>query len=100
MDILIVPLLILLKSIFSLLVFVVVVDVVIGWLIAGGIINTSSIIVYYIANTVSTISEWMLAPIRRHIPVTVGTLDISPVVLMLLLTFAENVITRILMRFV
>ncbi|MDR2157887.1 MAG: YggT family protein [Holosporaceae bacterium] len=97
MDILLVPLLVLFKAIISLAMVVVVSDVIISWLMAANMLNTKNQLVYALVSSFSKISEVMLRPIRKIIPTSIG-LDISPVVLILLLTFIENVITRILMK--
>lgn len=100
MDIIIVPLLLLLKSLIGIAIIVVVTDVILSWLAALNIVNTSNRFVYTVIDTLSKISNFMLDPIRVRMPSNIGSIDISPVILLILLTFLEHVITRILLRFV
>lgn len=99
MDILLVPLLLLTKSLFSLLVFVILADVVVSILLMGNVLNTSNQIVYAIINSIKRVCNLICDPIRRRFPVLVGTLDFSPVVAILILSFLEQVIIRILVKF-
>ncbi len=100
MDIIIVPLLLLMKSLIGIAITIVVTDVILSWLSALNIINTSNRVVYAIIDTIAKISNFMLDPIRTRMPSNIGSIDVSPVVLLILLTFLEHVITRILLRFV
>ncbi|MDR2781775.1 MAG: YggT family protein [Holosporaceae bacterium] len=100
MDIVLVPLLLLLKSVFSLALVIVVVDVVLGWLLVANILNSRNQLLCAIINSISRVSNFMLQPIRKNIPITAGALDISPIVLALFLAFAEHVVDRILIRFI
>jgi YggT family protein len=97
MDIFVVPVLLLLKSIINLAMMVVIADVIIGWLITANILNAGNQFIYAVVNSLSKMSNFMLRPIRERMP-DVGPLDISPVVLVLLMTFCEHVINRILMK--
>lgn len=97
MDILIVPFLILLKSIIGLMVWVIIVDVIVGWLIIANIFNTNNSFVYSIIEAIRKTSDLLLDPIRRRIPMF-GTMDASPIIVILLLTFLENVVSRIMIR--
>ncbi|MDR1561380.1 MAG: YggT family protein [Holosporaceae bacterium] len=98
MDILVVPILLLVKAIVGMAVVVVVADVLIGWLVAANVINVNNHFVYSIINAISILSEFMLGHIKRRVPTIIGTIDISPVILILFLTFFENVINRVLIK--
>lgn len=100
MDILMVPLLLLIKSIISIAVIVVVTDVVLSWLVSFNVINMSNRFVYTIVVSFSKISNFMLNPIRQKLPMDMKSFDFSPVILLLILVFFEQVVTRILLRFV
>lgn len=99
-DVILVPFLLMLKAVIGLAVWVVVADVIISWLFIANIFNPNNRFIAMIADTLSRLSEFMLNPIRRTFPCMVGTMDLSPVVLILGLTFLENVITRILMKLI
>jgi uncharacterized protein YggT (Ycf19 family) len=100
MDIIMVPLLLLLKAILGLAVVIVVADVIVSWLIVANILNTGSNLVCSIVRSLSITSEYMLRPIRDKIPLNIGPMDFSPLALILLLTFVERIIDRILIRFI
>ncbi len=99
MDVFLVPFLLLLKAIIGLAVWVVIADVIIGWLLMINIINPHNRFIIAVVDMLTRLSEVMLRPIRQFIPITLGTLDFSPVVLILLLTFLENVLTRVIIKF-
>jgi YggT family protein len=99
MDIIAVPTLLLLKAAISFARIVIVADVIISWVLAANILNLSNRFVYAIVGSISKMADLMLNPIRERIPCVVGALDISPIALILFLTFAEHAIDRILLRF-
>ncbi|MDR1334197.1 MAG: YggT family protein [Holosporaceae bacterium] len=99
MDILLVPLLLLIKAVIGIAIMITVADVVLSWLMAANIFNSHNRFVYAVIDTVSRLSGLMLDPIRKWMPVNIGMLDISPVVLLLLLALCENMVNRILLRF-
>jgi YggT family protein len=97
MDIIIVPLLLLIKSIICFASCIIIADVLLSWLITARVFNTENYLVHTIVSCISRFSNYMLDPIRKRMPNNIG-LDISPVILLLLLTFFDNIIKRILMR--
>ena len=99
MDIVVVPLLLLLKALIGIAIIVIIADVLLSWLIAANVLNTNNQFVYLIIDTLSKISSMMLNPIRKRMPVSVGMIDLSPVILILVLSLLENIINRVLMRF-
>ena len=99
MDIISVPLLLLFKSIIKLLVTVILMDVLVSWLMLANVLNSQNRFVYIFVDSLSKISDFMLSPIRRKMPKNIGALDISPVIFILILSFLEWTIDRILIRF-
>ena len=99
MDIVVVPLLLLLKAVIGIAIIVVIADVILSWLIAANVLNTNNQFVYMIIDTLSRMSGLMLDPIRKKMPVSVGMIDLSPVILILVLSLLENIVNRVLMRF-
>lgn len=99
MDIVVVPLLLLLKAVIGIAIIVVIADVLLSWLIAANVLNTSNQFVYMIIDTLSRMSGLMLDPIRKRMPLSVGMIDLSPVVLILGLSLLENIVNRVLIRF-
>ena len=63
--------------------------IVMSWLISFGVINTGSRLVYTVMDVLYRITEPALRPIRSIIP-NFGTVDLSPVVLVLLLIFVRD----------
>jgi len=68
--------------------YVVVANVVISWLIAFNILNTGNRFVYAILELTYRLTDPILVKIRRFLP-NLGSLDISPVILLLLIWFIE-----------
>ena len=68
--------------------YVVIANVVISWLIAFNVLNTSNRFVYSILELTYRLTEPFLNKIRRFLP-NLGTLDISPIILLLLIWFIE-----------
>ena len=68
--------------------YVVISNVVISWLVSFNIINTQNRFVYSILEMTYRLTEPMLSRIRRFLP-NLGSLDIAPVVLLLLIWFIE-----------
>ena len=68
--------------------YVVIANVVVSWLIAFNILNTQNRFVYSILELSYRLTEPVLNKIRRFLP-NLGSLDISPIVLLLLIWFIE-----------
>jgi len=68
--------------------YVVIVNVIISWLIAFNILNTHNRFVYSILELTYRLTDPFLNKIRRFLP-NFGTLDISPIILLLLIWFIE-----------
>ena len=64
---------------------------VLSWLIAFNVVNMRNQFVATIAEALWRLTEPALRPIRNFLP-NFGGLDLSPVVLILLLIFAQNLI--------
>ena len=68
--------------------YVVIANVVISWLIAFNILNTSNRFVYSILEFTYRLTEPFLNRIRRFLP-NLGAFDISPIILLLLIWLIE-----------
>ena len=94
MDIILIPLYnlvdFLLWSYFWILIF----SVIMSWLLAFGIVNTSNQFVSTFSEFLFRVTEPALKPIRRILP-DLGGLDISPVILLLAIHFIRDVLARI-----
>ena len=68
--------------------YVVIANVIISWLIAFNVLNTQNRFVYSILELTYRLTDPILNKIRHFLP-NLGTLDISPVILLLLIWFIE-----------
>ena len=68
--------------------YVVIANVVISWLIAFNILNTQNRFIYSILELSYRLTDPILNKIRRFLP-NLGSLDISPIILLLLIWFIE-----------
>ena len=84
-------LLILLTNIF---VWIVIIDVILGWLINFDVINRGNNLVRTVQDFTHAITEPCLRPIRRTIP-PIGGLDLSPLVLIIAVWIFQALIRTI-----
>ena len=68
--------------------YLVIIQAVISWLIAFNIINTYSRPVAMVLDFLYRITEPLLRPIRQFLP-SIGGLDVSPVILLLIIWLIE-----------
>ena len=68
--------------------YVVIANVIISWLIAFNILNTQNRLIYSILEFSYRLTDPILNKIRRFLP-NLGSLDISPIILLLLIWFIE-----------
>ena len=69
--------------------YIVIVNVIISWLVAFNILNTQNRFVYSILELSYRLTEPLLIKIRRFLP-NLGSLDISPVLLLVLIWFLQT----------
>ncbi len=81
----------LIANVIDLYVWVLILAVVASWLISFNVINTTNRVVYVVVDFLYRATEPALRPIRRFLP-NLGGLDISPVVLILLLIFVQDLL--------
>ena len=75
--------------------YVVIANVIISWLVAFNVLNTQNRFVFAVLNATHQLTDPVLNKIRRFIP-NLGSIDISPVVLILLLIFIRNLFFELL----
>ena len=68
--------------------YVVIANVIVSWLIDFNILNTQNRFVYSILELSYRLTDPILNKIRRFLP-NLGSLDISPIILLLLIWFIE-----------
>ena len=83
--------LILFDNVISLYIWVLIVNAIISWLVAFSVLNTSNRFVYSVLEISYKLTEPPLSFIRKYIP-SIGSIDISPIILILGLMFLRNVV--------
>ena len=83
-----IPIYLLTLKILEIYSFIVIANVIISWLVAFNVLNTQNRFVYSILELTYRLTDPILNKIRRFLP-NLGTLDISPVILLLLIWFIE-----------
>ena len=86
---------ILLDNIITIYLWIIIINAILSWLVAFNILNTQNRFVFSVLDTTYKLTDPALNKIRRFIP-TFGSIDISPVILILLLMFLRNVIFEVL----
>lgn len=81
-------------EVIHLLILAIIAAAIVNTLIAFGVINSRSQIVYSIADFLNKLTDPMLRPIRRYLP-NFGNIDISPIVAILLLEALQMVLADI-----
>jgi len=97
MDVIIGPALFLIYNLIELYTWVLIIGIIMSWLIAFNVINLSNQFVRMIYDVVTRLTEPLLRKIRSFLP-DLGGVDISPVILILLLWFAKDVVARLALR--
>jgi len=85
---------ILLDSIIMIYLWIIIINAILSWLVAFNILNTQNRFVFSVLDTTYKLTDPALNKIRRFIP-TFGSIDISPVILILLLMFLRNLIFEV-----
>ena len=92
------PFLWLILQVIDLYMWLVIISVVLSWLVGFKVVNLSNRFVYMVGELIDRLTEPALRPIRQVLP-SLGNFDISPVVLILLLMFAQRFIIWIFLNF-
>ena len=85
---------ILLDSLITIYLWIIIINAVLSWLVAFNILNTQNRFVFSVLDTTYKLTDPILNKIRRFVP-TFGSIDISPIVLILILMFLRNIIFEI-----
>ena len=85
---------ILLDTIITIYLWIIIINAILSWLVAFNILNTQNRFVFSILDATYKMTDPALNKIRRFLP-TFGSIDASPVVLILLLMFLRNIIFEI-----
>ena len=82
---------ILLDSLISIYLWVIIINALLSWLVAFNILNTQNRFVFSVLETTYKLTDPVLNKIRRFVP-TFGSIDISPIILILGLMFLRNLV--------
>jgi len=85
---------ILLDSIITIYLWIIIINAILSWLVAFNILNTQNRFVFSVLDTTYKLTDPALNKIRRFLP-TFGSVDLSPVVLILFLMFIRNLVFEI-----
>ena len=85
---------VLLDSIITIYLWIIITNALLSWLVAFNILNTQNRFVFSILDATHKMTDPVLNKIRSFIP-TFGSIDISPVVLILFLMFLRNLVFEI-----
>ena len=85
---------ILLDSIITIYLWIIIINALLSWLVAFNILNTQNRFVFSILDATHKMTDPVLNKIRNFIPIF-GSIDISPVVLILLIYFVRDLIRNI-----
>jgi YggT family protein len=86
---------ILLDSMITIYLWIIIINAILSWLVAFNVLNTQNRFVFSVLDATYKLTDPALSKIRRFIPMF-GSIDISPVVLILILMFLRNIIFEIL----
>ncbi len=86
--------LVLLDSVITIYIWIVIINAILSWLVAFNILNTQNRFVFSVLDTTYKLTDPALNKIRRFLP-TFGSIDLSPVVLILFLMFIRNLVFEI-----
>ena len=83
--------LILFDNIVGLYIWVLIINAIISWLVAFNILNTSNRFVYSLLDVSYKLTDPPLNFVRKYLP-NLGSIDVSPIVLILGLMFLRNLV--------
>ena len=81
----------LIDTVVEIFVWLLLARVILGWLVQFNVVNTRNQFVNMVGGFLVQVTEPALKPIRRVVP-SIGGIDISPVVLLLLLIFLKRLL--------
>ncbi|HIK87850.1 MAG TPA: YggT family protein [Alphaproteobacteria bacterium] len=88
--------LILIDSLVTFIIWALILQVIMSWLIAFSIVNTQNKFIWKINYALHKLTNPLLSPIQQILP-NLGGIDISPVILIIVLHFARNLLFELLL---
>ncbi|HYF22029.1 MAG TPA: YggT family protein [Caulobacteraceae bacterium] len=81
----------LVDTVIQLVIWLVIASAIMSWLVAFNVVNPRNGVVYQIGRFLEAVTEPLLRPIRKIVPL-LGGIDVSPIILILLLEFLRRAI--------
>ena len=85
---------ILLDSVITIYLWIIIINAILSWLVAFNVLNTQNRFVFSVLDATHKLTDPVLNKIRKYIPMF-GSIDITPVILILILMFLRNIIFEI-----
>ena len=85
---------ILLDSVITIYIWIIIINAILSWLVAFNVLNTQNRFVFSVLDATYKLTDPFLNKIRSFIP-TFGSIDISPVILILILMFLRNLVFEV-----
>ena len=85
---------ILLDNVISIYIWIIIINAILSWLVAFNILNTQNRFVFSVLDVTHKLTDPALNKLRRFIPMF-GSIDISPIILILLLMFLRNLMFEV-----
>ena len=85
----------LIDSIINIYIWLIIINAILSWLVAFNVLNTQNRFVFAVLNATHQLTDPVLNKIRKFIP-NLGSIDISPIILILLLFFIRNLFFELL----
>ena len=79
----------LVNALLTLMVWALILNAILSWLVAFDVINLRNRFVYQFARFLDSVTRPMLAPVQRIIP-SLGGVDITPIIVILLITGVQR----------
>lgn len=78
--------------------FIIIIQVVMSWLIAFGVINTQSPQARRLIMALDKLTDPVMQPVRRYVP-SIGGIDVSPIIVIFAIMLVKNLVARIFFGF-
>lgn len=88
------PLILVLIEVLGIYIYVIVASVILSWLVAFDVVNMRNRFVYSLGSILNRLTEPAARPIRRILP-NLGGLDLSPMALIFIIWFLQQVLVRL-----
>ena len=85
----------LVDSVINIYIWLIIINAILSWLVAFNVLNTQNRFVYSVLEFTYKLTDPPLNYIRRYLP-NLGSIDISPIVLILLIYFVRDLVKDII----